>query len=199
MKKCQGILAEWATAAWASILYGFWHTFSLDKIQIPLPFCLGSWELQFSRQRPWLSNETCIYLYFGMGGFTTHLTFYFNTYFNVAMTETREENNSSTSLFSRFILSLWSSQTCPSERLKRYILKKTHFIRPKSWQETHLNEKRSNQLRCSDACIWNHMVVLLMAKLHLLYFNTKMPRTLQRVQNSVVGYKTTQKLKACFS
>ena len=114
-------------------------------------------------------------------------------------TQTREENNSSTSLFSRFILSLWSSQRCPSERLKRYILKKTHFIRPKSWQETHLNEKRSNQLRCSDACIWNHMVVLLMAKLHLLYFNTKMPRTSQRVQNSVVGYKTTQKLKACFS
>lgn len=50
-------------------------SFSLDKIQIRLPFCLGSWELQFSRQRPWLSNESCIYVYFGVGGFTNFLLF----------------------------------------------------------------------------------------------------------------------------
>ena len=98
-------------------------SFSLDKIRTPLPFVwvLESCNFQ-DRGRDYPMKLVFIYT---LEWVVLPLsTFYFNTYFNVAMTETREENNSSTSLFSRFILSLWSSQRCPSERLERYILKK---------------------------------------------------------------------------
>ena len=127
-------------------------SFSLDKIRTPLPFVwvLESCNFQ-DRGRDYPMKLVFIYT---LEWVVLPLsTFYFNTYFNVAMTETREEIIPLPAYFPDSYYHCDHLRDALLRDWKGIFSKKTHLIRPKNWQETHLNKKRSDHLRCSDACI----------------------------------------------